>query len=78
MTSQRAWQLRRLALGLCVSCGQRPVLTGERCASCALRYRTTRRERLGAAAWTPGSRIRRPFISDAELRLLARKHGEGA
>lgn len=48
VSRQRAWQLARKAKGLCVSCGQEPLITKNHGANCAEKIRERMRKKTGA------------------------------
>ena len=60
ISRQRRWQLQRISEGLCGVCGDRPLVTTDRCAECHEGLTVRRRERLGQQPWEPGKRGRPP------------------
>lgn len=61
-SDQRAWQLMKQELGLCVICGREPLAKGSksRCKGCRERDRVRIRAKKGLNPWKKGGRGRPP------------------
>ncbi len=63
--SKAEWRRRRIAAGLCVSCGKKRHQHATMCDLCEKRKRELRREldrlKNNWSAWRPGSRGRKPI-----------------
>lgn len=67
MSRQTLWKQRKLAAGLCIHCGKRPInpKSVSRCTHCATKARTKMRRKLGFKAGSP--RITRTAAIDLLL-----------
>jgi hypothetical protein len=66
LSRQRIWQLEKIAMGLCGTCGTRPLVTGDECAMC---MRPWTKKKKGETATTNGTVLQ----NKAVVRLLRRE-----
>lgn len=67
VSRQRAYQLRRIADGLCAQCGKRPLFSSYACKKCQVAMRKAKRNAKGCKPWKAGGRGRPPIEEEEEI-----------
>jgi predicted amidophosphoribosyltransferase len=69
VSRQRSWQLKKIANGMCATCGNSREHSGSYCDKCAESHRLKMREKLGCARTGPTLRdTREPARNKAQMR----------